>query len=136
MQSWVDVHVTPVNRYSVYGAVLSISNIIVLAGHACRALQGLLDLVIASVGFSIGMDTAEREDHAQILTTNTLGAAAAFHPFAASVATRVTGMLVGIGSVSLHTWSAWPQRLLRQRRTSPTNAKPCVANCGTQERRR
>ncbi len=76
---------------------------IVAAGLACIASQGVPDVVIASAGISIGMDTAMHEDlavMAQTFATNNLGLAASFHPFIQAMAQRGSGALVGIGSVA------------------------------------
>jgi short-subunit dehydrogenase len=82
-----------------------VSNIdsIVAAGKACIATQGLPDVVIANAGISVGVDTAIREDLAQMAetyATNNIGLAATFHPFIEGMLARKSGKLVGIGSVA------------------------------------
>ena len=65
--------------------------------------QGIPDVVIASAGISVGVDTAERTDLdviSQVYATNNIGMAATFHPFIAPMRTRGSGALVGIGSVN------------------------------------
>ena len=67
------------------------------------ALQGVPDVVIASAGISVGMDTAEREDidvMRDTFVTNNVGLAATFHPFLKAMRERRTGTLVGIASVA------------------------------------
>lgn len=89
--------------YRVYAADVSVPDSIVAAGHACVAAQGVPDVVIASAGISIGVDTAAREDIdviAQTFATNNIGMAATFHPFVAPMVQRGSGALVGIGSVA------------------------------------
>ncbi len=65
--------------------------------------QGLPDVVIASAGISVGVDTAERADIDVIVRTfavNNIGTAASFHPFLRPMIKRGSGKLVGIGSVN------------------------------------
>ncbi|MHB1198781.1 MAG: SDR family oxidoreductase [Polaromonas sp.] len=103
VQSWVQAHSISADRYHIYSADVSQSNSIVAAGQACIAAQGVPDVVIASAGISIGMDTAAREDidvMAQTFATNTIGVAATFHPFVAAMVARGSGTLAGIGSVA------------------------------------
>ena len=67
------------------------------------AQQGLPDLVIASAGISIGMDTAERGDldvMARTFAINNVGMAATFHAFIRPMRERGSGTLVGIASVA------------------------------------
>ena len=103
VQAWAESKAIPPGRYQVYGADVSDVNSIVAAGQRCMAVQGVPDVVIASAGISVGMDTAEREDltvMAQTLATNVTGMTATFHPFVAAMVARGTGRLVGIGSVA------------------------------------
>lgn len=103
VQSWAEVHSIDAARYKIYSADVSNVDSIVAAGQACIAAQGVPDVVIASAGISIGMDTAMREDidvMAQIFATNNVGMAATFHPFVAAMVARGSGALVGIGSVA------------------------------------
>ena len=91
------------DRYAVYGADVADRDSIIAAGEACIARQGLPAAVIANAGFSIGMDTAVREDldlMALTFATNTVGLAATFHPFVAGMERRGAGTLVGIASVA------------------------------------
>jgi short-subunit dehydrogenase len=100
---WAGMHAIDPSHYAVYHADVSDTDSIVAAGQACIAAQGVPDVVIASAGISIGMDTAMREDldvMAQIFATNSIGMAATFHPFVAAMVARGTGALVGIGSVA------------------------------------
>lgn len=100
---WAGAHAMGPNCYAVYHADVSDTDSMAAAGQACIAAQGLPDVVIASAGISIGMDTAIREDidvMAQIFATNSIGMAATFHPFVADMVARGSGTLVGIGSVA------------------------------------
>ena len=95
------VNISP-DRYQIYSADVSVVDSIVAAGHACLAQQGVPDVVIASAGISVGIDTAERGDidvMARVLATNNVGTAATFHPFIDPMTRRGSGALVGIGSV-------------------------------------
>ena len=90
-------------RYRVYSADVAQTDRIVAAGQACLAEQGIPDVVIACAGMSVGVDTAERADldvMAQTFATNNIGTAATFHPFLAPMKARMSGTLVGIGSVN------------------------------------
>jgi short-subunit dehydrogenase len=91
------------DRYKIYSADVSVVDSIVAAGQACLAQQGVPDVVIASAGISVGVDTAERGDidvMVKVLATNTVGTAATFHPFIEPMTRRGSGALVGIGSVA------------------------------------
>ena len=103
VQVWAESSAIPSGRFKVYGADVSDIDSIVAAGQACVAAQGVPDVVIASAGISVGMDTAVREDLAVLartLATNVTGVAATFHPFIAGMVARGSGELVGIGSVA------------------------------------
>ena len=91
------------DRYKIYSADVSVVDSIVAAGQACLAQQGVPDVVIASAGISVGVDTAERGDidvMVKVFATNTVGTAATFHPFIEPMTRRGSGALVGIGSVA------------------------------------
>ncbi len=103
VQAWVLAQGLPADRAAVYAADVSVPDSIVDAGQACMASQGLPDVVIASAGISVGMDSAEREDLSVLhdtLTTNNLGLAATFQPFVQPMRQRGNGTLVGIASVA------------------------------------
>jgi short-subunit dehydrogenase len=90
-------------RFAVYGADVTDVDSIVAAGRACIAAQGLPDVVVASAGISVGMDTAERADldvMREVFAINNLGTAATFHPFLKAMRERGSGTLVGIASMS------------------------------------
>ena len=90
-------------QWAVYRADVADTDSIVAAGRACIAAQGLPDVVIASAGISVGMDTAERADIdllRDLLATNNVGLAATFHPFLAAMRARGSGTLVGVASVA------------------------------------
>ena len=90
-------------RCRIHGADVADIDSIVAAGQACLAGFGVPDVVIASAGISVGMDTAERADLdvlAETLTVNVTGLAATFHPFIDPMRQRGTGRLVGIASVA------------------------------------
>ncbi len=72
---------------------------ITAAGQRCLAELGVPDVVIASAGISVGVDTAEAADLAVIARTfatgNNVGMAATFHPFVSAMRARGSGRLVG-----------------------------------------
>ncbi len=103
VESWANANGISTSSYQIYSADVSIPESIVAAGQACIARQGVPDVVIASAGISIGMDTAMLEDiavMAQTFATNNIGTAATFHPFIQAMVQRGSGSLVGIGSVA------------------------------------
>ncbi len=96
-QGWGD------ERVAVYRADVADADSIIAAAKACMAAQGLPDVVIASAGISVGMDSAERADLEVMRETfaiNNLGLAATFHPFLRPMRQRGSGTLVGIASVN------------------------------------
>lgn len=102
VQAWASACGLDVTRYQVYSADVAILNSIVSAGEQCLQTQGVPDVVVASAGFSTGVDTAQREDldvMARTFATNNMGMAASFHPFIAAMVRRGSGALVGIASV-------------------------------------
>ncbi|OGB35291.1 MAG: short-chain dehydrogenase [Burkholderiales bacterium RIFCSPLOWO2_12_FULL_61_40] len=102
IQAWANTRELEAHRYRIYTADVAVVDSIVLAGQMCLQTQGVPDVVIASAGFSTGMDTAERDDldvMARTFATNNLGMAASFHPFIAAMVQRGSGALVGIASV-------------------------------------
>jgi short-subunit dehydrogenase len=102
MLAWTKIKGISPDRYQIYGADVSEIDSIVAAGQACLAQQGVPDVVIASAGISVGIDTAQRGDidvMARVLATNNVGTAATFHPFIDPMTRRGSGALVGIGSV-------------------------------------
>ncbi|MEO7056102.1 MAG: SDR family oxidoreductase [Caldimonas sp.] len=91
------------DSFAVYAADVRDITAITGAGAACIAAQGLPDVVIASAGISVGVDTsvlADLEVMRATYETNNLGTAATFQPFMAAMQARGTGTLVGIGSVA------------------------------------
>lgn len=103
LKAWADAQNLNPNSYEIYSADVSDTDSIVAAGHACMAVQGVPDVVIANAGISMGIDTAMREDlDVMRLTfaTNNIGVAATFHPFVNAMTGRGSGALVGIGSVA------------------------------------
>ena len=103
MQAWARGLGLGDQRVGVYGADVAVSDSIVQAGRDCIARQGLPDVVIASAGVSIGMETAERQDldvMADTFALNNVGMAATFHPFVEAMVRRGSGAMVGIGSVN------------------------------------
>ena len=88
---------------AVYAADVRDVAAITAAGRACIAAQGLPDVVIASAGISIGMDTADLADldvMRATFETNNIGMAATFQPFVAAMCQRGSGALVGMASVA------------------------------------
>ena len=103
VQGWAKSHGLVQDRFAVYTADVRDIASITSAGHACIATQGLPDVVIASAGISIGMDTAVFDDLEVMratFETNNLGLAATFQPFVAAMCERRSGTLVGVGSVA------------------------------------
>jgi short-subunit dehydrogenase len=103
IEAWARAQGLAPERYSIWRADVADIDSIVAAGLACQQAQGLPDVVIASAGISVGIDTAFREDldrMAQTFAINNVGLAATFHPFIAPMALRGSGRLVGIASVS------------------------------------
>ena len=103
LQAWVDSQGWDAQRCRVYRADVADTDSIVQAGRLCLAEQGVPEVVVASAGVSIGMDTAQRADlevMARTFATNNTGLAATFHPFVEAMQARGSGRLVGIASVA------------------------------------
>jgi short-subunit dehydrogenase len=103
IEAWAAQQALPAGRITVYAADVQDTNAIIAAGEHCIAAQGLPDVVIASAGISIGMDTAIRADldvMRDTLATNVTGLAATFHPFVQAMCKQRRGSLVGIASVA------------------------------------
>ena len=102
-ETWARAQGFGPERAQVYGADVAHPDTVAAAGRQCMTLQGVPDVVIASAGISVGMDTAEREDidvMRDTFVTNNVGLAATFHPFLKAMRERRTGTLVGIASVA------------------------------------
>ena len=103
MQGWANAQGLGPDRCRVYEADMANIDSAVAAGRRCLNDMGVPDVVVASAGQSIGMDTTEREDldvMAHTLALNNVGTAAAFHPFLAGMKQRGSGTLVGVASVA------------------------------------
>lgn len=103
VEAWAEALGISADRFRIYSADVSVIDSIVSAGLACLAQQGTPDVVIASAGLSVGVDSAVRDDidvMARVYATNTIGMAASFHPFISVMTRRGSGVLVGIGSVN------------------------------------
>ena len=103
IEAWAAAQGLGADRAAVYVADVADVDSIVKAGATCLATQGLPDVVIASAGISVGMDSAEREDlevMRETFAVNNLGLAASFHPFLRGMRERGSGTLVGIASVA------------------------------------
>jgi short-subunit dehydrogenase len=103
LESWARAQQMSAGSYQIYSADVSDVDSIVAAGQACMARQGLPDVVIASAGISLGVDTSLREDlevMQRTFATNNTGLAATFHPFVSAMRQRGSGALVGIASVA------------------------------------
>jgi short-subunit dehydrogenase len=103
LQAWAAAQGWPRERWQVYRADVSVADSIIAAAAACLDAQGVPDVVIASAGISVGMDTSVRADldvMARIFATNNLGLAATFHPFIQPMKARGGGILVDIASVA------------------------------------
>ena len=103
IEGWVRDQGYAPDRVKAYRADVRDPGSIVTAGNDCIAAQGLPEIVIASAGISIGVDTAELRDLEVIratFETNNLGMAATFQPFVTPMRQRRGGTLVGIASVA------------------------------------
>ena len=103
LEAWRTAQGLSRERCGVYAADVQDVAAVVQAGQRCIAEMGLPDVVIASAGISVGMDTAVRADlevMRDTFATNNLGLAATFHPFVAAMRGRCSGTLVGVASVS------------------------------------
>ena len=102
LHAWAAAQGLGPDRCGIYRADVADIDSIVAAGHACVQAQGLPDVVIASAGISIGMDTGIRGDldvMRDLYATNNLGMAATFHPFLGPMRARRRGTLVAVASV-------------------------------------
>ena len=103
VQAWAVSQGFEPGRFAVYAADVRDTTAITGAGRACIAALGLPDVVIASAGISVGMDTAVFDDlevMRSVFETNNLGTAATFQPFVGAMRERGSGALVGIASVA------------------------------------
>ena len=103
VQDWATQQSLQPARYKIYAADVAVIDSIVQAGELCIQAQGVPDVVFASAGVSIGMDSAVRSDldvMARTFAINNTGLAATFHPFIAGMVQRGSGALVGVGSVA------------------------------------
>ena len=103
LQAWAEAQAWPAERFCVYGADVAQPDSIFQAAAACLAQQGLPEVVLASAGISVGMDTAYRSDLAVMSDTfaiNNTGLAATFQPFIQGMRERRSGTLVGVASVA------------------------------------
>ena len=103
VQGWIATQGLDTQRAAVYAADVRDVDSIVAAARECIAAQGVPDVVIASAGISVGMDSAEFADldvMRATFETNNVGLAATFHPFIKPMCARRCGTLVGIASVA------------------------------------
>lgn len=103
IEQWAQQQQLQADRYAIYAADVAEVDSIVQAGEWCLERQGLPDVVFASAGVSIGMDSAVRSDlevMARTFAINNTGLAATFHPFIAGMVQRGSGALVGVASVA------------------------------------
>lgn len=103
VQAWAEAQGLAPGRCAVYAADVRDPHSITAAGRACIAAQGVPDVVIASAGISVGMDSsvfADLDVMRGVFETNNLGMAATFQPFIAPMGARRSGTLVGIASVA------------------------------------
>jgi short-subunit dehydrogenase len=103
IEQWAQQQQLQTDRYAIYAADVAEVDSIVQAGEGCLQRQGLPDVVFASAGVSIGMDSAVRSDlevMARTFAINNTGLAATFHPFIAGMVQRGSGALVGVASVA------------------------------------
>ncbi|HZF80286.1 MAG TPA: SDR family oxidoreductase [Rubrivivax sp.] len=103
MQGWASAQGLGGDRAVAYRADVADPDSILAAAQQCMQTQGLPEVVIASAGISVGMDSAERDDLSVMSDTfaiNNIGLAATFHPFLRPMRARGSGTLVGIASVA------------------------------------
>ena len=103
LRAWAAAQGLAAERCAVYTADVCDLDRITAAGRDCIAEMGLPEVVIASAGISVGMDTADAADLRVMratLETNVLGMAASFQPFVTAMAKRGSGKLVGVASVA------------------------------------
>ncbi|HET9822608.1 MAG TPA: SDR family oxidoreductase [Burkholderiaceae bacterium] len=103
IEAWARDRGLGAERCVAYAADVQRIDSIAAAGRSCIERQGLPDVVIASAGISVGVDTAERGDldvMSETFAINNVGMAATFHPFLAAMKQRRSGTLVGIASVA------------------------------------
>ena len=101
--SWAQAQGIAADRVAVYAADVRDIDRITAAGRACIEAHGVPDVVIASAGISVGVDSADFTDLEQLratFETNNLGMAATFQPFVRPMRERRSGTLVGIASVA------------------------------------
>ena len=103
VQQWAEQQQLQPARYQIYAADVADVDSIVQAGQQCLQNQGVPNVVFASAGVSIGMDTADRSDLDVMVRTfaiNNTDLAATFHPFIDGMVKRGSGALVGVASVA------------------------------------
>ena len=103
VRAWAAARKLAPQQWQLYTADVRDVGAIAAAGQACIAQQGLPEVVIASAGISVGIDSAifsDLEVMRATYETNNLGLAATFHPFIEPMRARRSGTLVGIASVS------------------------------------
>jgi short-subunit dehydrogenase len=103
VERWAAEQRLDAGRWKAYRADVRDVEAITAAGRECIATQGLPDVVVASAGISVGVDTAELADLDVIRATyetKNVGLAATFQPFIAAMRERRSGTLVGIASVA------------------------------------
>jgi short-subunit dehydrogenase len=103
MTRWVQAQGWSHDMVCVYGADVCDVRSITQAGQHCIEQQGLPDVVIASAGISVGVDTTFFEDIEVVrrtFETNNIGMFATFQPFIAPMREHKKGTLVGIASVA------------------------------------
>jgi short-subunit dehydrogenase len=103
IENWARAQGLGAERCMAYAADVQQIDAIVGAGRRCIDEQGLPDVVIASAGVSIGMDSEIRDDldmMRDMFELHNVGTAATFHPFLGGMRARGSGTLVGIASVS------------------------------------
>lgn len=101
--SWAQAQGLGRDHVATYAADVRDIDRITAVGGECIAQHGVPDVVIASAGISVGIDSADFADLAQLratFETNNVGMAATFQPFLLPMRARRSGTLVGIASVA------------------------------------
>jgi short-subunit dehydrogenase len=103
VSDWAQGQSLDPSRWAVYAADVADAASMAAVAQQCTAQQGLPEVVIASAGISIGVDTALASDlpvFQQVVTTNLFGTATTFQPFIEPMRQRGSGALVGVASVA------------------------------------
>lgn len=103
IETWAHAHALDRTRMACYAVDVTDAQACVDVFGAVMHEHGVPNVVIASAGVSIGVDTSDFEDLAvfnEVIQINLLGTAHTFHPFIKPMCERSSGQLVSIASMS------------------------------------